>query len=343
MSSPLLDRTESAPESVARVEIETKADLTALIGELRARPDVADRATAEFLDQITGQAIARGSGKTMSIMIRLPLLVHGAQAGDPGPARLAAILHLLWWTAARFLDDLADRAEAMTADPIAANRGILTALMAGNQLPTVLIGAADVDPVTMTRLHAEFARGWADAISGQLLDFEASPATATPESVLRSYRGKTGAPYAMACALAAVLAGADADRTDRWRELGGQFGVLRQLVNDQLDLASGRDEDLANGTATYLLAYARQSLPAPRDQEFLALHAAAATSPQGRRQLRERLLDPAVVRGYRESVGAMVGAARATLDELGGDPAYVAQFHALIDEAMSQSPPPFAR
>ena len=342
MSSPMLDRTGPASPSVARIAAQAEADLTALIGELRARSDVADRATAEFLDQITGQAISRGSGKTMSIMVRLPLLVHGAHTGDPGPAKLISIVHILWWASARFLDDLADRAESMTSDPIVANKGILTALMAGNYLPARLMGAADVGPVTVTRLHAEFARGWTDAISGQLLDFDASPATATPESVLLSYRGKTGAPYAMACAMAAALAGADACRTDRWRELGGQFGVLRQLVNDQLDLVSGRDEDLANGTATYLLAYVLQSLPAARREEFLALHSAAATSPGARQRLRDQVLAPPVVRGYVQSVNAMVRDAHAALDELDGEPAYVAEFHALLGEAMSQSPAPFA-
>jgi len=338
----MLDRAGPSSPSVARIAAEAQADLTAIIGELRAQPDVADQATAEFLDHITGQAMSRGSGKTMSIMVRLPLLVHGAETGDPEPAKLISIIHILWWAAARFLDDLADCAERMPSDPVLVSRGILAALMAGNYLPARLVRAADVGPVTMTRLHAEFSRGWTDAISGQLLDFDAAPATATPESVLVSYRGKTGAPYAMACAMAAALAGANADRIGRWRELGGKFGVLRQLVNDQLDLVSGRDEDLANGTATYLLAYLRQSLPAARQDEFLALHAAAATSADARSKLRDQLLDPAVVSGYVESVNAMVGGAHAALEAMGGERAYAAELHGLLDEAMGQARPPFA-
>jgi heptaprenyl diphosphate synthase len=338
----MLDRAGPVSPEVARVAAQAEADLTALIGELGAQPDAADRATAEFLDRITGQALARGSGKTMSIMVRLPLLVHGAHTGDPGPAKLVSIVHILWWAAARFLDDLVDQAESRPSDPIVTNKGILAAMMAGSYLPARLVDGADVDPVTMTRLHAEFCRGWTDAISGQLLDFEASAAAATPESVLLSYRGKTGAPYAMACAMAAALAGAQADRTTRWRDLGGKFGVLRQLLNDQVDLVSGRDEDLANGTATYLLAYVLQSLPAARRTGFLALHAAAATSAEARHEIKDQMLAPAVVRAYVRSVEAMVRDAHATLDELGGDQAYVAELHALLDEAMSQSPAPFA-
>jgi len=134
MSSPMLDRAGPVSPEVARVAAQAEADLTALIGELGAQPDAADRATAEFLDRITGQALARGSGKTMSIMVRLPLLVHGAHTGDPGPAKLVSIVHILWWAAARFLDDLVDQAESRPSDPIVTNKGILAAMM-GGQLP----------------------------------------------------------------------------------------------------------------------------------------------------------------------------------------------------------------
>ncbi len=336
-----LERAGASTLTVARIAAQAEADLAALISELRAHPEVADQATAEFLERITGKAISRGSGKTMSIMIRLPLLVHGAETGDPLPAKLISLVHILWWAAARFLDDLADSAASMSADPIITNKGILAALVAGSHLPTRLISAAEVCPATMTRLYSEFSQGWTDAISGQLLDFDEEPASATPESVLLSYRGKTGAPYAMACAMAAALAGADASRTDRWRELGGKFGVLRQLVNDQLDLVSGRDEDLANGTATYLLAYLLQSLTAARKEESLALHSAAAKSPDARQKLRDQLLAASVLGGYIQSINDMVCDAHTALEELGGEQAYVAELHALLDEAMGQSPPPF--
>jgi geranylgeranyl pyrophosphate synthase len=341
-SSSRFERAGAPALTVTRIAAQAEADLAVLISELRARPEAADQATAEFLERITGKAISRGSGKTMSIMIRLPLLVHGAETGDPLPAKLISIIHLLWWAAARFLDDLADSAASMSADPIITNKGILAAQVAGIHLPTRLISAAEVGPVTMTRLYSELSQGWTDAISGQLLDFDEKPANATLESVLLAYRGKTGAPYAMACAMAAALAGADVKRTDRWRELGGKFGVLRQLVNDQLDLVSGRGEDLANGTATYLLAYLLQSLTAARKEECLALHSAAAKSVDVRQKFRDQMLAPAVVGGYIESINAMVCDAHTTLDELCGEQAYLAELHALLDEAMGQSPPPFA-
>jgi hypothetical protein len=135
----------------------------------------------------------------------------------------------------------------------------------------------------------------------------------------------------MACAMAAAPAGADVQRTDRWRELGGKFGVLRQLVNDQLDLVSGRGEDLANGTATYLLTYLLQSLTAARKEECLALHSAAAKSVDVRQKFRDQMLAPSVVGGYIESINAMVCDAHTTLDELCGEQAYLAELHALRD------------
>jgi hypothetical protein len=93
----MLDRAGPSSLSAARIAAQARADLTALIGELRAQPDVADQASAEFLDHITGRAMSRGSGQTMSIMVRLPLLVHGAETGDPEPAKLISIVHILWW------------------------------------------------------------------------------------------------------------------------------------------------------------------------------------------------------------------------------------------------------
>lgn len=332
----------ASPPTVEQTAAWAETDLDALIGELRVNQQPVGRATAEFIDRIMRTAISRGSSKTISIMIRLPLLVHGAETGDPLPAKTIGIVHILWWTAARFLDDLADSTASIPADPITLNKGILASFVAGSFLPMRLISDAEIRPATMTSLYSELSRGWTDAISGQLIDFDQEPASATPESVLLSYRGKTGAPYAMACAMAAALAGADPGRTDRWRDLGGRFGVLRQLGNDQRDLASGRDEDIENGTATYLLSYFLNSLTPDRRKEALVTHSAAARSASARQKLREQLLAPEVLDGYLESINVLVREFHRTLDDLGGEQQYIAELHALMDEAMTQSPPLFA-
>ena len=156
--------------------------------------------------------------------------------------------------------------------------------------------------------------------------------------MLAGYRGKTGAPYAMSTAMAACLAGAGPDRVDRWRGVGARFGVLRQLTNDQRDLVTGRDEDIANGVATYLVVHLLRSVPERDRAALLALHAAAATSVTARDEFKARMLSPEVLQGYARLVDAMVAEVHVALDDLGGVAPYAGRLHELIDTAMRAFP-----
>jgi heptaprenyl diphosphate synthase len=291
-----------------------------------------------FIARIIGNATARGSSGTMSIMARFPLLVHAAEAGDPDGGRPAALIHVLWWTAARFLDDLADGGPTLPADPADYDRGILAALGTGSHLPVRLIHDAELPEATKFAVISELSKGWLDAIGGQLLDYDTAVGGTTPESVLAGYRGKTGAPYGMAAAMAACLAGAAPERVERWRAAGVTFGVLRQLVNDRRDIVSERSDDIVNGTATFLLAHVLAATPPAERPGLLALHVRAATSPAACAQLKARLLDPAVLGPYTAAVAAMVDGLHAELDALGGAGTFPALLHALVDEAMLPFP-----
>ncbi|MEV0560558.1 class 1 isoprenoid biosynthesis enzyme [Dactylosporangium sp. NPDC050588] len=312
-------------------------DLAALLARLRAGGDVADEAMAGFLGGFLDRLAARGSTGAVDVMIRLPLLVHAAESGDPGGGRPAAVVHVLWWAAARYLDDLADGGPF---DPARCNADILAALGVGSHLPARLLREARVPDATKVAAQAELSRGWLDGISGQLLDLAARPATATTASVLASYEGKTGAPYAMATAAAACLAGADPGRVDRWRDVGRRFGVLRQLTNDQRDLVTGRDEDLRNGAATFLVMLLLDGVPAAQRPGLLALHAAAATSADARAEFKALLTGPEHLRAYHGRVDAMVAEVHGALHALGGTPPYTSALHTLVDDAMLAFPLP---
>jgi heptaprenyl diphosphate synthase len=328
--------------SIAAAVGDVEAHLGEVVDRLRASPEVADRAMGEFIAGILADAAARGSTGIINTMARLPLLVHGAESGDPAGGRDAAVIHLLWWTSARFFDDLADGGPTMRSGFIDRDRGILAALGAGTCLPIRLIATAGVSDAAAVRLIRELSRGWLDGIGGQLLDYSARVTDTDLDTVLRSYRGKTGAPYGMATAMAAHLAGAGDGRTDRWREVGVRLGVLRQLVNDQRDLVTGRDEDLKNGTGTYLVVRSLAALPAERRARMLALHAAAAGSAQARQEFKEWLLAPEAVRGYHAAVDAMVAQVHSGLDDLGGDPVHVEGLHDIVHETMRAFPLPTA-
>ncbi|MEU5995680.1 polyprenyl synthetase family protein [Spirillospora sp. NPDC047418] len=305
-------------------------------------------AMSEFLLEFFDLARAKGSGPGMRGMITLPLLLHGAETGDPGPAAPIAVVHLLWWASARHLDDLTDAPGPPGASGAAAGAKVLTALAVGSHLPARLLAALPVPAATRAALGEELSRCWLDAVDGQLRDLTGGAAAATPASVLHGYAGKTGAPYAMAAAAAACLAGADRGRTARWRAFGRSLGVLRQLVNDQRDLASGRHEDLANGTATFLLVHLLSALPAGRRREALALHAAARHSASARAELAAWMLDDDVIDSYAAAVAPLIERAHGLLDLLGGssgvrrvmggEPGCVRELHGLVDETVGHLP-----
>jgi heptaprenyl diphosphate synthase len=114
--------------------------------------------------------------------------------------------------------------------------------------------------------------------------------------------------------------------------------VLRQLVNDRRDLSSGRHEDLANGTATYLLAHLLSALPAGRRREALALHAAARHSGSARAELAAWMLDDEIAGGCAASVAPLIDRAHGLLDRLGGEPGCVRELHGLVDETARHMP-----
>ncbi|WP_243717686.1 polyprenyl synthetase family protein [Actinomadura sp. KC345] len=296
-------------------------------------------AMSEFLVEFFETVRDKGSRPGVKGMVTLPLLVHAAETGDPpGPARVIAVIHLLWWAAARHLDDLTDAPGAPSPGGAAAGAKVLAALAVGSHLPARLIADLPVTGGVRAALGDELSRGWLDAVDGQLRDLTGPAPAATPASVLRGYEGKTGAPYAMAAASAACLAGADRPRVDGWRSFGRALGVLRQLVNDQRDLASGRHEDLANGTATYLLVHLLTSLPAARRREALALHAAARHSRSAQAELTAWMLDGEVVASYADSVAPLVARAHGLLDTLGGEPGCLRELHGLLDETTGRMP-----
>ncbi|MEB3021337.1 polyprenyl synthetase family protein [[Mycobacterium] crassicus] len=285
-----------------------------------------------FVDMFFARIPLDGSVPSINGIVMLPVLVYGAETGAPMRATPVALIHTLWWAAARYLDDMIDTPQLARSDPAEFNRGVLTAIAVGNYLPLNVIGDLAVSDAVRYRLLTEYSDGCLDALSGQLTDLALNAETATPDDVLRNYAGKTGAPYGMSVALAAQLADRDSDRVDAWRSFGRTLGVLRQLVNDQRDLVTERDEDLRNGTATYLLVHLLATVSPARRAELIDLHRQARTSEEARAELRRAMLAADIVSSYAETIQPIIRAARDTLASLGGDPQCVTGLAGLIDE-----------
>ncbi|MBQ0827147.1 polyprenyl synthetase family protein [Streptomyces tagetis] len=274
----------------------------------------------------------------------LPLLVHAAETGDPEPALPLAVVHQLWWTSACCLDDLADSQGAYTAGDLDDSEALLATVIAGTPLPLLVVGSDSVPEALRGTLAAEIVRCWVDATEGQLRDLAGQAEGATRDSVTEVYLGKSGAPFGMVTAMAATLAGADATRVGRWRRFGEVFGILWQLFNDQDDILTGRNEDLRNGTVTYLLACALDDGAAPVPAgRITALHTAAQGSADARTELTGVLLDAGVLRRFEADVDAFRGQAHRLLDELGGHEGYVPALRDLVDRASQVLLRPAAR
>ncbi|MFE9611938.1 polyprenyl synthetase family protein [Streptomyces sp. NPDC006012] len=262
----------------------------------------------------------------------LPLIVHAVETGTLEPALPLAIVHELWWTSACCLDDLADAQGTSAADELRRGDVLLATVIAGVPLPLLVVQSERVPEPVRHTLREEIVRCWINATEGQLRDLHGATADTTPDAVALAYLRKSGAPFGMITTMAAQWANASASRVALWREFGELFGVLWQLLNDQEDILSGRNEDILNGTATYLLACALDE-EAPGSRERLhALHRAAQDSAPARADLAGILLAPEVLHRYRKDIDHFRGRAGHLLDALGGTKAYLSVVRDLVDQ-----------
>lgn len=263
----------------------------------------------------------------------LPLLVHAAETGDPRPALPLSAVHVLWWTSACYLDDLADGHGRELSGALGADEALLASVVTGNVLPIQLIQAQRIPEAVRGALIAEVVNGSIIGTDGQLDDIRGGIGRATRKSVVEVYRGKSGAPFGMITAMAAILSGASRERIAEWREFGYVFGILWQIFNDQEDILSGRNEDLLNGTVTYLLACAAEDASPPARTQLLALCAAAGSSAGARSRLSGLLHGPDLLRRYGEDIDGFRDEAHHLLDTLGGDATYLPVLHQLVDHS----------
>ncbi|WP_157182861.1 polyprenyl synthetase family protein [Sciscionella marina] len=268
----------------------------------------------------------------------LPLLVHGAETGDPAAAVPIAAVHALWWRAANIIDDLADDQAGEAARRIGPGATMLVAFNWAYVLPARVTSALPVAEPVRSALTTEFLQSCTAATEGQLADLFTEPGELSHDQVLRTYLNKSSAPYVMASAMAARTAGADDARTEGWRRFGRNLGLLGQFRNDQEDLQSGRMEDLANATPTFHLVSLLNSGHGARRERVLALLRRARTDTHAREELLERMLDPEVVRPYLAHIEGVRHEAEQvldelSLDELGGSGCFVAALRGRVRAA----------
>ena len=233
----------------------------------------------------------------------MPVLILGALLGDPGLALPVCVVSRVWWAGAETFDDLTDGEFDAAATGLSAAQAAVASTACITLLPQAIVEQQDFPANIEADLGRILLAGSLHAANGQLEDLLVLMAeTATWERVLRSYVGKSGAPYARDMEFSARLAGADPAQLTRWRAFGRLFGVLRQLANDRASFTDQHDNDLANGTQTLLVAHAMTQLHSADAASLLALRDRARRDVDARRNLREALLTPAITVTYDERV-----------------------------------------
>ncbi|GAX49616.1 hypothetical protein SO3561_01105 [Streptomyces olivochromogenes] len=306
-----------------RFSVDIDAEMEATLGRLSPQAGAVRAAVAELV---------RNREFTYPLSV-LPLIVHAVETGAPEPAVPLAVVHELWWISACHLDDLADGQSAHLGGDLGGAEALLAAFVSGTPLPLLVVQSQAVPETVRGALSAELVKCWILATEGQLSDLRGDAATATRDSVVTAYRGKSGAPFSMVTAMAAELAGVEKERVELWRDFGDVFGILWQMFNDQEDILSGRNEDLLNGTVTYLLACALDTSVSPSTERILRLHADARNSGDARAELVDTLLAPVVLGRYEDDINKFRGEAHRILDELGGDETYLSVMRNLVDES----------
>lgn len=129
-------------------------------------------------------------------------------------------------------------------------------------------------------------------------------------------RRKTGALFAVACRLGALIGGADAAAQENLATFGDHVGLAFQIFDDILDVAGSpeqtgkrRGTDLRDGTVTLPVIYALRHEPALRQA------IGAAGSDADREALCDHLARHPGTAAARERALAYVSAARAAVEE----------------------------
>ncbi|MFC4504826.1 MULTISPECIES: polyprenyl synthase [Streptomyces] len=245
------------------------------------------------------------------------IAVAGALTGRPEEAVPVGTVSRLWWAGAQALDDLADGVGEVAGEVVTPDgKAVLLAMACGTLVPFAVIDRQPLPPEITESWRRTLLGTSIQATAGQLADLASFDSPCTWAQVIRSYRGKTGAPYGRDAVMAARLSTDDPVTLRAWRVFGELFGLLRQVANDAAHDGSGIDEDLANGTLTLLLAHALETAGPETHERLLRLRIHARRDLGARAELSEALRRPGVTSGYADRIGALRDQACALLDRL---------------------------
>ncbi|MEU3855302.1 polyprenyl synthetase family protein [Streptomyces sp. NPDC029554] len=247
----------------------------------------------------------------------LPFPIMGSLSQESDSVLPIVVASRIWWTGAEVFDDLADGQYDSTTGAMTAAQASVGSAACLTAVPLSVLDHELIPSHLKESWTREMVDSALDAAEGQLADLSTGATPISWSAVMKSYAGKSGAPYGRDAAMTAQLAGVDDEAIRGWRNFGRLFGVLRQLANDRNSQSAGVDVDLTNGTRTALLAHAVETLAGTGEANRLAmLHRRAQQDVAAQDELREYLEDTGISHSYNSRVHTMFRRLCALLDHL---------------------------
>lgn len=282
--------------------------------------------------------LSDAGGKRFRPLLTLLAAEVGLDAPDQGYPREvidAAVGVELTHLASLYHDDVMDEADL--------RRGVPSANVVYDNATAILIGDLLFGTASkvISGLGAEAVRIQADTFvrlcAGQIRDDRPVPAEADPvDHYLGVLADKTGALIATSARYGAMFAGSDAENTRLLTKYGEKVGVVFQLADDLLDIASDAEDsgktpgtDLREGKATLPVLIARGSQE-PSDRRLLALLSGPITDEDDLAEALTLLRAHPAMDAARTHTLRVADQARATLDPL-GDSSAVHALRILVD------------
>ncbi|MFE9743307.1 polyprenyl synthetase family protein [Saccharothrix saharensis] len=223
--------------------------------EIRA---LATSSSLPIVNTHSGRITAAGGKRLRSVLVLAGSLAVSGEITDKA-VTAAACVELLH-AGSLVHDDLMDNAEE--------RRGVRTVNADWGTGPAVLVGdfmLARASQAALDRISpfaaSRLAQAVTDLVEGQVLEVvDLYDVDRSPENALRSIELKTGALFEVGCVLAAHCADADEATTAGMARFGALFGLMFQVLDDLLDLASTSERlgkpvgnDIRQGVYTFPL------------------------------------------------------------------------------------------
>jgi len=246
--------------------------VAARLDEIETRLAEAATASTPFLTDAAQHIISAGGKRFRPLLVVLASQL--AADADPEDVVRAALVVELTHVASLYHDDVMDEAELRRGAPSANRRFDNTvAILVGDFL---FSRASSIVATLGTDYVALQADTFARLVQGQIAETRGpQPEDDALEHYLSVIADKTGSLIATSAVFGGMVAGADAEVLDALARYGEEIGVVFQLSDDIIDIASDSSgktpgTDLREGVPTLPTLLARRS-EEPGDSRLLAL------------------------------------------------------------------------